>query len=79
MLPADMNSFIGTLTPEEHAKIRPVLERDLEFQRREKARIRLLRTSVDIAKSANYHFNDDRLQSLSTESLGSQFSMSPSK
>ncbi|KAJ1360293.1 hypothetical protein KIN20_019223 [Parelaphostrongylus tenuis] len=31
------------LSPREQATIRPVLERDLEFQRREKARIRHLK------------------------------------
>lgn len=81
MLPAEMNSFISMLSPEEHAKIRPVLERDLEFQRRERSRIRMLRTSVDLAKSANFQFNEDedRLKSLSSDSLGSQLSNTPSK
>ncbi|EYC30825.1 hypothetical protein Y032_0004g1794 [Ancylostoma ceylanicum] len=36
------------LSPREQAIIRPVLERDLEFQRREKARVRQLKSMVDM-------------------------------
>ncbi|KHJ99599.1 hypothetical protein OESDEN_00433 [Oesophagostomum dentatum] len=36
------------LSPQEQAIIRPVLERDLEFQRREKARVRQLKSMVDM-------------------------------
>uniref|UniRef100_A0A1I7X8S1 RabBD domain-containing protein n=1 Tax=Heterorhabditis bacteriophora TaxID=37862 RepID=A0A1I7X8S1_HETBA len=43
--------MLKELTAEEQAIIRPVLERDLEFQRREKARVRLLKTSVNLYKS----------------------------
>ncbi|WKX92548.1 hypothetical protein Q1695_010520 [Nippostrongylus brasiliensis] len=38
------------LSPREQAIIRPVLERDLEFQRREKARVRQLRSYVEMSE-----------------------------
>ena len=42
MITTEISAFVSALSPEEHAKIRPVLERDLEFQRREKARIKFV-------------------------------------
>lgn len=42
MITSEISAFVNALSPEEHAKIRPVLERDLEFQRREQARIRFV-------------------------------------
>ncbi|KAK5979840.1 hypothetical protein GCK32_018862 [Trichostrongylus colubriformis] len=63
------------LSPREQAIIRPVLERDLEFQRREKARLRQLKTYVEMSEmqppavrkrpSSGYPI----MQSMSTDSM----------
>ncbi|VDO26790.1 unnamed protein product [Haemonchus placei] len=42
--------ILKELSPREQAIIRPVLERDLEFQRREKARLRQLKSYVEMAE-----------------------------
>ncbi|KAK6053224.1 hypothetical protein COOONC_09271 [Cooperia oncophora] len=42
--------MLKKLSPREQAIIRPVLERDLEFQRREKARVRQLKTYVELSE-----------------------------
>ncbi|CAI4221799.1 unnamed protein product [Auanema sp. JU1783] len=53
-LPVDepeLVEILKGLSCEEQAIIRPVLERDLEFQRREKERLQKLRTNLDLEKS----------------------------
>uniref|UniRef100_A0A914VVP3 Synaptotagmin-like protein 3 n=1 Tax=Plectus sambesii TaxID=2011161 RepID=A0A914VVP3_9BILA len=48
---ADIALWLQSLSEEERARIQPVLERDLEFQRREKARVRRLRSHVDVSQA----------------------------
>ncbi|GMT28741.1 hypothetical protein PFISCL1PPCAC_20038 [Pristionchus fissidentatus] len=43
----ELSSLLATLSPEEQSIIRPVLERDLEFQRREKDRILSIKAEVN--------------------------------
>lgn len=60
--------LLTTLTIEEQAIIRPVLERDLEFQRRERLRLQELRENVEKSNSL--------LSSKSQESVASSMSTS---
>ncbi|CAJ0573282.1 unnamed protein product, partial [Mesorhabditis spiculigera] len=72
MDPSEVASFLSNLTPEEQAVIRPVLERDLEFQRREKQRLRVLKTSVDVSKTdALVRMNSSMRDSVSSDSVHS--------
>ncbi|VDP04951.1 unnamed protein product [Heligmosomoides polygyrus] len=46
----ELFELLKGLSPREQAIIRPVLERDLEFQRREKARLRQLKSYVEMSE-----------------------------
>ncbi|KAF8365414.1 hypothetical protein PRIPAC_83243 [Pristionchus pacificus] len=46
----DLSSLLAALSPEEQSIIRPVLERDLEFQRREKERIQSIKADVPVER-----------------------------